>query len=88
MCLLTDHLTAFLSLRLCPYPVHGTLTQCMALLCFLLSVPVNSFQVVISSLPGRRCAGARRSLVADIGMERRHTLEPLQSRLLLRRCPY
>lgn len=31
------------------------------------SVPVNSFRVVVSSLPGRRCAGVRRSLVADIG---------------------
>ncbi|CAI8043309.1 hypothetical protein GBAR_LOCUS24037 [Geodia barretti] len=31
-------------------------------------VPVNSFQLVVSSLPGRRCAGIRRSLVADIGI--------------------
>ena len=32
-----------------------------------LRVPVHTFHVAVCSLPGNRFAGARRSLVADLG---------------------
>ncbi len=35
--------------------------------CVSRRVPVHTFRVAVSSLPGNRLAGARRSLVADLG---------------------
>jgi hypothetical protein len=52
-------------------------------------VPVNSFQVVISSLPGRRCSGVRRSLVADIETLKKNGVQDvfvLCTEAELRRC--